>query len=177
MTLGSFVGLPGDRGRRNLTGMRPLLLGAMILAMAACSPGAHWVGDGVEAVDGFWIMQERACDDPGCSAAQRAALVVIGDPDGTTVSKASMADWTDAYDTGIGGGVQMHTKSGAAGITFFVVVLDGTDGTRQVVPISCTNQEAISTAHLWDHCGPDGMDHWYNEVGHEPWTQPQPNSL
>ncbi len=156
--------------------MRPVLLGAMILVMAACSPGSHWVGDGVEAVDGFWIMQERACDDPGCAAAQRAALAAIGDPDGSTVSKASMADWTGAYDTGVGGGVQMYATSGAVGIKFFVVVLDLTDGTRRVVPIECTQQAGVPPGKLWDHCGPDVNGHWYNGVGHEPWTQPQPMS-
>jgi hypothetical protein len=153
-----------------------LAIVALAFVVAACSVGAHWVGDGIEAVDGFWIMQERACDDPGCTAAKGAALVAIGDPEGSTVSKASQADWTEAYDSGIGGGLIMRTKSPPVGITF-VVVLDLKDGTRQVVPISCSQQDGVAPAAMWDHCGQDGMDHAYNQVGNEPWTQPGPNSL
>ena len=150
---------------------------ALGLAIAGCSVGAHWVGDGVEAVDGFWVMQERPCADPGCVAAKDAALVAIGDPDGKTVTAFSQADWTEAYDTGIGGGVILRTTSGPVGITFFVLLLELNDGTRHVVPIACTQQAGVAPPAMWDHCGPDPIDHWYNGVGHEPWTQPRPNSL
>ena len=91
--------------------------------------------------------------------------------------KASLADWTEAYDTGIEGGVIMRTKSPPVGITLFVVVLDRKDGARQIVPISCSPQDGVGPAAPWDHCGPDGIDHAYNRVGNEPWTLPQPNSL
>jgi len=57
------------------------------------------------------------------------------------VVKASLADWTEAYDTGIEGGVIMRTKSPPVGITLFVVVLDRKDGARQIVPISCSPQD------------------------------------
>jgi hypothetical protein len=157
--------------------LRVVALAALVLFVAACSPGAHWVGDGVQAVDGFWVQQERTCADPGCVAAKDAALVVIGDPDGLTVTAVSQADWTEAYDTGIGGGVILRTTSGAVGITFFVLLLELDDGTRHVVPIACTQQSGVAPPAMWDHCGPDPSDHWYNGVGHEPWTQPRPNSL
>jgi hypothetical protein len=147
--------------------MRVVVLGALLLLVSACS-GPHWVGDRVEVVDGYWVMGARSCDDPGCTAAERAALLAIGDPDGKTVAAVWDGQWTEAYVDELGY-TQMRTTSGAVGIDFFVEILDMQDGSRRIVPISCSYESGAPAADHWNDCGPDGMEHGYNGVGNEPW--------
>ena len=151
--------------------MRSALIGVLVALVAtACSSGGHWLGDGVEAVDGYWVMQARPCDDPDCLPARLAALVAIGDPDGSTVAKASAADWTRdfAYDDGR---AHRWTTSGAIGVALFPVILDLSDGTRRLVPLVCTGSRSVPA--ILSACKVDDNGHWYNGVGNEPWTQPQ----
>jgi hypothetical protein len=149
--------------------MRAIALGALLFLVAACA-GPHWLGDGVEQVDGYWIMDARSCDEPGCTAAKRAALVAIGDPDGATVAAVRDARWTGAYVDELGY-TQMQATSGAPGIDFFVEVLDRKDGSRRLVPIACSYESGAPVAEQWNHCGPDGMEHDFNRVGREPWLR------
>jgi len=147
--------------------MRLVVLGAVLFVVAACS-GPHWIGDGVEPVEGYWIMDARICSDPGCAAAARAALLAIGDPESKTVTRVRVAQWTGPY-VDERGSTQMQTISGPPGIAFFLEVLELRDGSRRLVPIACAYESGAPAAERWNHCGPDGMDHAYNRVGHEPW--------
>lgn len=148
-----------------------VVLIALAFATSACSVSGHWLGDGVGAVDGFWVMQERPCEDLGCLPARRAALAAIGDPDGSTVSKASAADWTKdfAFEDGHS---RLSSTSGAIGMTMFAVILDLADGTRHLVPLVCAHTETVPV--VLSDCEVDDNGHWYNGVGNEPWLQPQP---
>ncbi len=149
--------------------MRAIVLGALLCLVSACS-GPHWVGDGVEVVDGYWVMDARSCDDAGCTAAKHAALLAIGDPDGSTVAAVWDAQWTSAYVDELGYTVS-RAISRPIGLDFFVAILDLKDGTRRVVPISCSYESGATAADQWDDCGPDGLDHWFNQVGNEPWLR------
>ena len=154
--------------------VRLLALVALVMALSGCSSGGHWVGDDVEAVGGFWVMEARPCDDAGCLPARQAAQIAIGDRDGKSVSKASAAVWTRdfAYDDGR---PHLSATSGAIGVMRVPVILDLVDGTRRLVPLVCANSETVPV--VLSDCQLDDGGHWYNAVGHEPWTQPRPNSL
>lgn len=159
--------MPLQTTGRNVTRMRVIVLGALLFLVSACS-GPHWVGDGIETVDGYWVMGARSCGDAGCTAAKRAALLAIGDPDGSTVTTVWDAQWTSAYVDELGY-TQMPIISPPVGLDFFVQVLDLQDGSRRIVPIACSYESGAPAATQWDHCGPDGMEHGYNRVGNEPW--------
>jgi hypothetical protein len=159
-----------ERTRRNLTRMRVVVLGALLFLVAACA-GPHWVGDAVEQVDGYWVLGARSCTDAGCTAAKRAALLAIGDPDGSTVTAVWDAQWTDAYVDELGHTI-LRTISPPIGLDFFVEILDLKDGSRRIVPIACSYESGAPVADHWNDCGPDGgIDHSYNQVGNEPWLR------
>lgn len=155
------------RTRRKVTRMRLVVLGALLLLVAACS-GPHWVGDRVEMVDGHWVMDARSCTDAGCTAAKDAALLAIGDPDGTSVSVVWDAQWTNQYVDELGYTIAQNI-SPPIGLDFFVAILDLKDGSRRIVPIACSYESGAPAADHWNECGPDGMEHGYNRVGNEPW--------
>jgi hypothetical protein len=147
--------------------VRTALLGAVLLVIAACTSGPHWVGDGVQAIDGYWLQNVGPCGGPGCVETERAAMIAIGASVGSTVSGALRADWTGAYDDGHGR-VILQTISGPVGLQLAIVVLDLVDGTRRVVPIRCDDPSEIPGVQ-WNDCVSDGIDHAYNRVGNEPW--------
>lgn len=147
------------------------ILTLLAWVLTACTNGGHWLGDGVEAVDGFWVMDARPCDDIWCLPAREAAQVAIGDPDGAKISKASTAEWTRDYVFD-DGRRNLSTTSGAIGVTMFPLILDLTDGTRRLVPLVCAKTETVPM--VLSDCDVDDNGHWYNGVGNEPWLQPQP---
>lgn len=147
--------------------MRTRLFGALILVVAACSSSPHWVGDCVEAIDGYWVQRVGPCDVAGCDEAVRAALLAIGDPTGAIVAKVSQADWTGPYDDG-DGSVIVQMISPPIGIVFPVMVLDLADGTRRVVPLLCELADGTASSP-WARCASGGVDNASHRVGNEPW--------
>ena len=105
MTRDRTIGpVPQRDAGRNLTGMtrgRIMLFGIVVATaiVAACArPNADgWWDQGVHAVDGYWVTEERVCEpetDEQCSAAiEIATSILVDELPGATITKAVTAGY------------------------------------------------------------------------------------
>jgi hypothetical protein len=123
---------------------RVLLSGALsavalstVMSCSTMTPSPTWSGDGLHAVDGYWILAEQPCDpasDELCAALVTAAesaldigqtLVVHTATTALPVLKSVRAD----------GQVRVYLHNSTGPVAF--VILDLADGSRRVVGVGC----------------------------------------
>lgn len=120
--------------------MRTTWLVALLLAAAACSPTATanpdgWWDEGVEAIDGYWVIPGDRCDpvtDARCRMAVDTAIAALharepGAPVVAVTTARYPAQREPERATFVYAGLQ----------TPRFMILDLADGTRRVVPLMC----------------------------------------
>lgn len=109
---------------------------AAAIVSACAAPIASWGGDGIHAVDGYWILAERPCDTLTdlCVEEMQAAEAAIGVDPGTVVRQATagLPQWRSVGPLGQVS-IRLDNRSGLANF----VVLDLADGSRRVIGIGC----------------------------------------
>ena len=155
--------------------MRSALLGVLLLLVAACSSGPHWVGDDVHVVDRFWLQRETPCpfeSDGACQVAVEAALAGAGLA-GSDVGEVATADRPMSYVDGTGGTI-LGSTSGISRSS--AVIVDRPDGSRDVIGVLCSGPISTDDGTL---VSPRTCDHYQDEaelkrVGNEPWLAAEP---
>ena len=148
--------------------MRRVFLGVLLVVLSACSSGAQWLGDGVHAVDGFWVQRETVCSQALCVEAIAAAQDAVAESGEGPISKVSNADWVRSWDDGHGGTV-LGIRNASMGATWITLVVDLEDGTRRVVPVRCERQGSVGAGAKQASCVVDMAGSDYYRVGSEPW--------
>ena len=112
---------------------------AFVAILTGCArPNADgWWDQGVHAVDGYWVMEERPCApdiDEQCTVAiETATTILLAKDPGVTIAKAAIA----GYPTQQGkDSSEMTVLLGGLWKPKFVI-FDLADGWRKTIPLTC----------------------------------------
>ena len=155
---------------------------AGLLAVAGCSGGTGWIGNGVHAVDGYWIGTESPCPsgDDVCNAViEDAKNALTSSTPNAVVARGAQAGIPLQFKLADGSIIQARIGVGILTRTFSVLYL--ADGSPHVVPQMCEIASQGNGPVQVFHCDAqpadpfpgmnwNGMDPW--RVGREPTEQP-----
>jgi hypothetical protein len=157
---------------------------AALLAVTGCAatPSSGWVGDGVHAVDGYWIGTESPCatgDAPCNEVLQDAKQALSVSSPNAIVVRAVQAAVPNQFKLATGATIEARIGVGILVRTFSVLYL--ADGSPHVVPQMCEIASQGNGPVQVFHCDAqpanpfpgmnwNGMDPW--RVGREPTVQP-----
>jgi hypothetical protein len=150
--------------------IRLAVLALTMLAAAACSEPAGWVGEDPHAVEGYWVLKETPCDRApaaDCTIAVDAAIAG-SDLDDAEIAAASTADWSSGYRDG-GGRTVLATTGGIVHAS--AVILDLADGSRRIVNVLCGGPITTGGGALVSPrtCDVNALLPLGQRVGDEPW--------